>query len=181
MGCVENQSRGVRARCVSYEVDARLVQDAGAAGSKVDAAEHVLAGQRQGEERRRGRHAELVSCIESIACGQKLAYDLDLDRAAAMDGRGTLTHVVSDGFAIGEPPGGLAAGVVDAVPGVVGLGEGHREVVVVPHLRHRVAEHVGHRTLGRRRRGSRSGRYREVSRVRSVRIDDDRRRCAHGG
>ena len=47
---------------VSYEVDARLVQDAGAAGGEVDAAEHVLAGQRQGEERRRRWHAELVSC-----------------------------------------------------------------------------------------------------------------------
>ena len=86
-----------------------------------------------------------------------------------------LTHVVSDGFAIGEPPGGLAAGVVDAVPGVVGLGQGHGEVVVVPHVRHRVAEHVGHRTLGGGRRRARR-RYGEVSRVRSSRIARRRRR-----
>jgi hypothetical protein len=163
---------------VSYEVDARLVQDAGAAGGEVDAAEHVLAGQRQGEERRRRWHAELVSCAYRSRAEIKLAslpvrvkFQPFIYQAVMTD---ALTHVVSDGFAVGEPPGGLAAGVVDAVPGVVGLGQGHGEVVVVPHVGHRVAEHVGHRTLvGGRRRARR--RYGEVSRVCSSRIGRRRR------
>jgi hypothetical protein len=58
-----------------------------------------------------------------------------------------LTHDVSDGPAIGEPPGGEAALVVDAVPGVVALGDGQEQVIVVPHVRHRVAENVHHRGL----------------------------------
>jgi hypothetical protein len=93
----------------------------------------------------------------------------------------TLTHVVSDGLSVGEPPGGLAAGVVDAVPGVVGLGEGRGEVVVVAHVRHRVAEHVRHRTTGRRRRRGRR-RYREISSGRRRRnIVGRRHRAADGG
>lgn len=58
-----------------------------------------------------------------------------------------LTHDVSDGPAIGEPPGGEAGLVVDAIPRVVALGDGEEQVIVVPHVRHRVAENVDHRRL----------------------------------
>lgn len=87
-----------------------------------------------------------------------------------------LTHDVSDGPAIGEPPGGVAGLVIDAVPGVVALGEGEEEVVVVSHVRHRVPENVDHRrTLGRRHR-SRSTRRRCCTGDDRCKREDD-----HGG
>jgi hypothetical protein len=84
-----------------------------------------------------------------------------------------LTHDVSDGPAISEPPGGVAVLVIDAVPGVVALGEGEEEVVVVSHVRHGVPENVDDRTPGRRRRRS--------SRRRGCAGDCSKREDDHGG
>ena len=88
-----------------------------------------------------------------------------------------LTHDVSDGPAIGEPPGGVAGLVIDAVPGVVALGEGEEEVVVVSHVRHGVPENVDHRrTVGLGRRRSRSSRCRCCAGDDRCKREDD-----HGG
>jgi hypothetical protein len=60
----ETKTKGDNIVFVAYEVNAGLVENSGAARREVDAAEDLLVGHVQGEERRRGRHAELGSWTE---------------------------------------------------------------------------------------------------------------------